>query len=114
MLETPNDFFSQVVNFGVAGLMGVLWTWERMMSRQRERQLTEAHDRMLYERSEVSVLTDLIERNTRAVIRFEETQSALRRLLEQALMEPRSFQRDILNPSRRPPHDVDDSLSDDA
>lgn len=105
MIQSPDEWMSHLVNFGAAGLMGVLWTWERMMSRQRERQLTEAHERMLYERSEVSVLTDLIERNTRAVIRFEETQSALRRLLEQALVEPRYTQRDILNPSRSEPHE---------
>ncbi len=79
------QLFEHALNFGVAGLMGVLWTWERMFSRQRERQLTEAHERMMFERAEVSVLTDLLERNTRAVIRFDETQRGLRRLIEQML-----------------------------
>ncbi len=100
------------VNFGVAGLMGVLWTWERMMSRQRERQLTEAHERLVHSHSDLGVLTRLIERNTRAVIRFDETQSGLRRLLEQLITQP--FHRaapsppspggDIVNPPSQP-HD---------
>lgn len=76
------EILKQVLNFGVAGLMGVLWTWERAMSRQRERQLTEAHERLLYNQSEVKVLTDLIERNTRALERVEQTQVALRTMLE--------------------------------
>ena len=76
------EIMDHLLNFGVAGLMGVLWTWERAMSRLRERQLSEAHERLLYQQAEIRVLTDLVERNTRAFERSEQTQAAVRTLLE--------------------------------
>lgn len=91
-----------LVNLGAAGLMGVLWTWERMMSRQRERQLTEAHERLISHRNEIAALTDLTERNTRAITHFEETQAALRRWLEITVQARPSHSADILNPVRPP------------
>jgi hypothetical protein len=36
-----------VTQFGLAGLMGALWWWERRYSRQREEQLTQSHDKIL-------------------------------------------------------------------
>lgn len=100
------ESLQHLVNFGAAGLMGLLWTWERAMSRQRERQLTEAHDRIKEDRARVAVLTNLIERNTRAVIRFEETQSALCRLLERALEREGGGRVDILHELGRRQNDA--------
>lgn len=31
-----SDALSMFTQFGVAGLMGALWVWERMLSRKRE------------------------------------------------------------------------------
>lgn len=103
---TEIDLMQNVVNFGAAGLMGLLWTWERAMSRQRERQLSEAHERLMLERTEINVLTDLIERNTRASIRFEETQANLCRLLEQTMAEDSKAMRDMFQEPRRPNRDA--------
>lgn len=74
--------FEQVTQFGVAGLMGVLWVWERLHSRKREQQLTEAHARLLQERDQASLLFELVRRNTAAIERFGQTQEHLLRLLD--------------------------------
>lgn len=68
--------------FGVAGLMGALWVWERSMSRKRETQLSAAHEQLKNDRVQLRELMRLVHRNTRAVERFEQTQSQLRELLE--------------------------------
>lgn len=71
-----------LTQFGVAGLMGVLWVWERRMSRRRERQLDEAHERLARRGEELKELIDVVRANTAAVERFERTQQELRRVLE--------------------------------
>ncbi len=68
--------------FGVAGLIGALWVWERMLSRKREAQLNAAHDKLMHQQHELRVLVTLVRRNTRAIERFEQTQKQLRELLE--------------------------------
>ncbi len=78
----PQDLVQPLTQFGVAGLMGVLWVWERLMSRRREAQLDEAHDRVTRQGDEVGVLIELVRRNTVALERFEQTQRELRTLLE--------------------------------
>lgn len=76
-----------LTQFGVAGLMGVLWVWERLLSRRRERQLSEAHDRMVGEREQLSVLIELVRRNTQALERFDQTQARLLELIERAMFD---------------------------
>lgn len=78
----PDTLIEQLVQFGVAGLMGVLWVWERLHSRKRERQLSEAHARLLDEREHLDVLVRLVRQNTQALERFEQTQRRLATLLE--------------------------------
>lgn len=78
----PEDLVQPLTQFGVAGLMGVLWVWERLMSRRREAQLDETHDRLSQQGHEVGVLIELVRRNTVALERFEQTQRELRTLLE--------------------------------
>jgi len=71
-----------LTQFGVAGLMGTLWVWERAYSRRREQQLSETHDRLMQDREQLDTLVELIQRNTRAVEHFEQTQHQLLQLLE--------------------------------
>ena len=71
-----------VTQFGVAGLMGALWIWERSLSRKRERQLNEAHEKLVRQHRELRMLVQLVRRNTRAVERFDQTQQELRHVLE--------------------------------
>ena len=80
----PNeiDLITSLTQFGVAGLMGVLWVWERTLSRKRDQQLNETHERLMQERDALRVLIRLVRRNTEAIERFERTQERLTRALE--------------------------------
>lgn len=71
-----------LAQFGVAGLMGVLWVWERMHSRRRERQISEAHEVLTARDDQLQILTTLVRHNTRALISFERGQERMCQLLE--------------------------------
>ena len=71
-----------VTQFGVAGLMGMLWGWERAYSRRRERQLTESHVRLTQRAGQVGLLVKLLRHNTKAIVRFEKTQQRMCEVLE--------------------------------
>ena len=81
MLENPESF-QNMTQFGVAGLMGALWLWERLYSRKREQQLTEAHQRLIAQQLELQTLIELVSRNTAAIERFEQTQQRIADLIE--------------------------------
>lgn len=76
---TSLESFTQ---FGVAGLMGALWLWERLYSRRREQQLTQAHQRLITQQQELKVLIKLVQRNTAATERFAQTQTRLAELID--------------------------------
>ena len=65
---------SDLASFGAAGLMGAMWLWERKLTRLREQQLTEAHDRILRDEQRLGKLTQVVEQNTAAIAHFTETQ----------------------------------------
>lgn len=71
-----------LAQFGVAGLMGALWVWERSMSRKRESELSASHQRLMSQRYQLRELVRALHRNTRAFERFEQSQNRLRELLE--------------------------------
>lgn len=62
--------------FGAAGLIAFLWLSERRSASERERQLSEAHERLVRRRSELSLLVGVVRENTRALTALE---GALRR-----------------------------------
>jgi hypothetical protein len=72
-----------VTQFGLAGLMGALWWWERRYSRQREDQLTAAHEKIVHQREHLQVLLEALNGNTRVIAEFtavqEEILEAMRR-----------------------------------
>ena len=76
------ELLEPLAQFGVAGLMGALWVWERTMTRKREAQLTQAHDRLLQQGVQLREVIRTVHRNTRAIERFDQTQAQLGRLLE--------------------------------
>lgn len=76
------QFIEPLTQFGVAGLMGLLWVWERRFSRLRERQLTQTHERLMTQRSELDVLVRLVRSNTQAFARFDYTLNQVLALLE--------------------------------
>ncbi len=64
----------ELASLGAAGLMGALWLWERRLSRLREQQLTEAHDRILRDEQRLDRLIQVVEQNTAAITHFSEAQ----------------------------------------
>ena len=77
------EMIQGLAQFGAAGLMGALWVWERRLSRRREHQLDAAPRRLIRPRHELRVLMRLVQRNTRAIERFEQTQRRFGDLLEE-------------------------------
>jgi hypothetical protein len=61
--------------------MGALWWWERKYSRQREDQLTAAHQEILSQREHLQAILDALQGNTRAISEFTTVQSEILRLL---------------------------------
>lgn len=82
MIESPESI-QNMTQFGVAGLMGALWLWERLYSRRRENELTQAHQKLIAQQQELQVLVAMVGRNTAAIERFEQTQKRIADLLEQ-------------------------------
>jgi C4-dicarboxylate-specific signal transduction histidine kinase len=73
-----------LAQFGAAGLMGALWVWERLHSRLREQQLSQAHDRLTAQRESLDALCELVRESTRATERcagaIAALEAALRRI----------------------------------
>jgi hypothetical protein len=78
---------SDLASFGAAGLMGCLWLWERRLSRLREEQLTESHQRILRDEQRLDRLVEVVRQNTAAVAGFTETQRRLVEALRDLLKE---------------------------
>ena len=57
--------------FGAAGLIAFLWLTERRAASERERQLSEAHERLVRQRSEIALLVGVVRDNTRAMTALE-------------------------------------------
>ena len=75
------SLITDLASFGIAGLMGTMWLWERRYSRLREEQLNEAHERILRDELRLSKLVEVVEHNTAATVRFTETQHSIRQAL---------------------------------
>jgi hypothetical protein len=69
----------QLASFGVAGLMGAMWLWERRTSQKREQQLDDAHGRILSDRVQLEQLIDVVRHNTDVMSRLCATQEQLAR-----------------------------------
>ncbi len=73
--ELPTDLSS----LGVAGLMGLMWLWERRNSQKREQQLDEAHARIMGDRIAIEQLIAVVRQNAEALARLTTTQEQLLR-----------------------------------
>lgn len=67
----------QVVQFGMAGLIGLLWLLERRHSSQRERELSEAHQRLMSQKESLAELMVVARESTAAMAAVERGQTAL-------------------------------------
>lgn len=68
---------ADVVQFGVAGLIAWMWLSERRASATRERELTEAHGRLMRGELELGVLVEALRENTRVLSALEAGQREL-------------------------------------
>ncbi|MCL2648130.1 MAG: hypothetical protein FWD61_14150 [Phycisphaerales bacterium] len=71
-----------VMQFGVAGIMGALWWWERRYSRQREDQLTEAHEALMAKQEHLDALLAALNGNTKVIAEFTSMQGEILRALK--------------------------------
>ena len=79
------EALTEVAQFGIAGLEAWMWLTERRAGAARERQLTEAHERLMEQRGQTEALMTLVSDNTRAVSAVEAGQRSLRDLLADLL-----------------------------
>ncbi len=77
-----------LTQFGVAGLIGWMWLAERRTAAVRDKQLSDAHDRILDQRAALDLLVSVIDHNTRAMTALEHTQLRLIDLLTPAPRHP--------------------------
>ena len=70
-----------LTQWGVAGLMGGLWWWERKYSRQREEELTEAHQRIVSQGEHLSAVLDALQGNTKVIADFTAVQGEILRVM---------------------------------
>lgn len=71
-----------IAQLGAAGLIGLMWLSERRAATERDRQLTEQHERIKRDRTELTVLVSVLEANTRALASLEAGQGRLIAALE--------------------------------
>lgn len=79
------DLITTLTQFGVAGLIAWMWLSERRAAAERERQLAEAHQRILEQRTQLQALIDVVRDNTRAITALETGQRAGVALIERLL-----------------------------
>lgn len=73
----PETVAAWAAQFGLAGLVCWMWLSERRAAAQRERELREAHDRLMRERRGSDVLMAALNDNTRALASLEACQRGL-------------------------------------
>ncbi len=66
-----------MTQFGVAGLVCWMWLSERRASAERERQITEAHTKLIRQDEGQRVLIEVVRENTRAMAALESGQRGL-------------------------------------
>lgn len=74
------EMLTEITQLGTAGLVAWMWLTERRAGAARERQLGEAHERLMEQRTHVDALMTLVADNTRAVTAVEASQRSLREL----------------------------------
>ncbi len=70
LAEVTQPVLDNLASYGAAGLMGAMWLWERRTSSAREKQIEEAHQRIMSDGIKLEALIDLVERNTETLSRL--------------------------------------------
>jgi hypothetical protein len=71
-----------IPSLGAAGLIGAMWLWERRQSTQREKQLDDAHARILADRVQMDALIELVQHSTETLSKLALQQDAMLRKLD--------------------------------
>ncbi len=71
------DLLTAILQFGPAGLIGLLWIFERRQNATRERQIDEAHRAITQQTTGIDSLLTVVKDNTRAMTSLEQTQRQL-------------------------------------
>jgi hypothetical protein len=71
------EIMGALTQFGVAGLVCWMWLSERHASAERERQITEAHTKLIREDEDRRALIEVVRDNTRAMASLESGQRGL-------------------------------------
>lgn len=77
-----------LTQFGAAGLIGVLWILERRHAAVRDRQLDEAHRKIVTSERDLEALLNVVKENTKAINTLQQSQIHLISLFER--MVPRT------------------------
>ncbi|NUQ69176.1 MAG: hypothetical protein HUU18_12995, partial [Phycisphaerales bacterium] len=75
----PTDLLAALTQFGTAGLIGWMWLSERRAGTQRERQLDEAHERLMSERKMFEQVIGAAAENARVLAQLEASVRSLGR-----------------------------------
>ena len=76
------EIIGAATQFGTAGLIAWMWLLERRSAAERERQVSQAHERLMDQRVQVDALLEVVRDNTRAVAAVEAGQRALAGVLQ--------------------------------
>ncbi len=83
LIAQSAPLFEDLTSLGAAGIMGLMWLWERRASQKREQQLDATHQRILADRIQLEQLIMVVRQNVEAVTRLTTTQEQLLRQLNQ-------------------------------
>jgi biopolymer transport protein ExbB/TolQ len=75
------ELAAAVAQFGAAGIVGWMWLSERRAAAVREKQLAEAHERLINERQNLDVVLRALENSTRTLTALEVGQRQVVELL---------------------------------
>lgn len=78
----PTDLLAPLAQFGAAGLIAWMWLAERRAAAGRDRQLAEAHERIVGQREHLETLVALVTQHTRAMAALEASQRELAQVVE--------------------------------
>lgn len=82
MTGLESEVAGVLAQLGAAGLIGLMWLSERRSAQERERQLTQLHERVRSDKVELGVLLAALEGSTRAMVSLEAGQRRLAEALE--------------------------------
>ena len=77
-----NGSLTALTQFGAAGLIGVLWILERRHAAGRDRQLDDAHRKIVTAERDLEALLNVVKENTKSINTLQQSQIHLISLLE--------------------------------